>query len=34
VVVIATEPLTADEAWTAFGAGELKVFVDGRPLAA
>jgi glutamine amidotransferase len=29
VAVIATEPLTADEAWAAFAPGELKVFVDG-----
>lgn len=29
VAVIATEPLTTDEAWTAFAPGELKVFVDG-----
>jgi predicted glutamine amidotransferase len=34
VAVIATEPLTADEPWIAFAGGELKVFVDGRPLAA
>jgi glutamine amidotransferase len=30
VAVIVTEPLTKDEAWTAFAAGELRVFVDGR----
>jgi len=29
VAVIATEPLTDDEAWTPFAAGELRVFVDG-----
>jgi glutamine amidotransferase len=29
VAVIATEPLTADEAWMAFAPGELRVFVDG-----
>jgi len=29
VAVIATEPLTAGEPWTAFEPGELKVFVDG-----
>ena len=29
VAVVATEPLTADEAWTAFAPGELRVFVDG-----
>ncbi len=34
VAVVATEPLTADEPWTAFAGGELKVFVDGRPLPA
>ncbi|MED5621443.1 class II glutamine amidotransferase [Ideonella sp. BN130291] len=34
VAIIATEPLTADEPWTGFAGGELKVFVDGRPLAA
>ena len=32
VAVIVTEPLTTDEAWTAFAPGELKVFVDGLPL--
>jgi glutamine amidotransferase len=30
VAVIATEPLTQDEAWTAFAPGELRVFVGGR----
>jgi predicted glutamine amidotransferase len=30
VAVIATEPLTRDEAWTAFDTGELRVFEDGR----
>jgi glutamine amidotransferase len=34
VAVIVTEPLTKDEAWTAFAPGELRVFVDGAPLAA
>lgn len=34
VAVIVTEPLTRDEAWTAFAPGELRVFVDGAPLAA
>ena len=33
VAVIVTEPLTKDEAWTAFAPGELRVFVDGAPLA-
>ena len=32
VAVVATEPLTADESWTAMDAGELRVFVDGAPL--
>ena len=34
VAVVVTEPLTLDETWTAFGPGELKVFVDGAPVAA
>jgi glutamine amidotransferase len=29
VAVVATEPLTCDEQWTAMAAGELRVFVDG-----
>jgi predicted glutamine amidotransferase len=29
VAVIATEPLTANEHWVPFDAGELRVFVDG-----
>lgn len=33
VAVIVTEPLTTNETWQAFSAGELKVFVDGSPLA-
>ncbi|MEP7101218.1 MAG: class II glutamine amidotransferase, partial [Burkholderiales bacterium] len=33
VAVIVTEPLTRDEAWTKFASGELRVFVDGVPLA-
>jgi len=33
VVVVATEPLTRDETWTAFGAGELRVFTSGAPVA-
>lgn len=32
VAVIVTEALTTNEVWTDFGAGELKVFVDGAPL--
>jgi glutamine amidotransferase len=31
VVVIVTEPLTRDEAWTALAPGSLNVFVDGAP---
>ena len=34
VAVIVTEPLTANEIWTQFKPGELKVFVDGAPLQA
>lgn len=34
VAVVATEPLTAGEAWTAMAPGELRVFVDGAPIAA
>jgi glutamine amidotransferase len=34
VAVIVTQPLTTNEAWTPFEPGELKVFVDGWPLAA
>ena len=33
VAVVATTPLTCNEAWTPFEPGELKVFVDGAPLA-
>ncbi|WPB57227.1 class II glutamine amidotransferase [Xylophilus sp. GOD-11R] len=32
VAVIVTAPLTKNETWTAFRAGELKVFVGGRAL--
>jgi predicted glutamine amidotransferase len=32
VAVIVTEPLTANEVWTQFDKGELKVFVDGKPI--
>jgi predicted glutamine amidotransferase len=32
VAVVATEPLTAGEAWTAMAPGELQVFVDGAPV--
>ena len=32
VALIATDPLTCDEAWAAFAPGELKVFVWGEPL--
>lgn len=34
VAVVVTEPLTADETWQPFAPGELKVFVDGAPVAA
>lgn len=34
VAVIVTEPLTHDEEWMAFAPGELRVFVDGAPVAA
>lgn len=34
ISVIATHPLTSDEPWIAFAAGELKMFVDGAPCAA
>jgi glutamine amidotransferase len=30
VAVVATEPLTSDEVWTAMATGELRVFVDGQ----
>jgi predicted glutamine amidotransferase len=33
VAVVATEPLTADEAWQPFAPGELRVFVGGVPVA-
>lgn len=32
ISVIATQPLTSNEAWTAFTPGELKMFVDGKPV--
>ena len=32
VAVIVTEPLTVDEAWSAFVPGQLEVFVDGAML--
>jgi predicted glutamine amidotransferase len=31
VAVVATEPLTSGEPWTAMAPGELQVFVDGAP---
>jgi glutamine amidotransferase len=31
--VVVTTPLTNNEQWTAFEPDELKVFVDGLPLA-
>lgn len=30
VAIVATEPLTAGELWSAFAPGELRVFVDGE----
>ena len=33
VAVVVTEPLTHDEAWSAFAPGEIRVFVDGVPMA-
>ena len=30
VAMVVTTPLTTNETWTPFGAGELKVFVNGR----
>jgi glutamine amidotransferase len=33
VAVIATEPLTCDEDWTALAPGDLQAFAGGRPLA-
>jgi glutamine amidotransferase len=33
VAIIVTEPLTTNETWSQFSQGELKVFVDGVPLA-
>ena len=33
VAVIVTAPLTTNETWTPFAPGELKVFVEGAPLA-
>jgi predicted glutamine amidotransferase len=33
VAIIVTEPLTTNERWHPFESGELKVFVDGLPLA-
>jgi predicted glutamine amidotransferase len=32
VAIIVTVPLTTNEHWTPFAAGELKVFVDGEPV--
>jgi len=33
VAVVVTEPLTKDEKWQPFAPGEIRVFVDGLPLA-
>jgi len=32
VAIVATEPLTAGEAWHAMAPGELRVFVGGAPV--
>ncbi|GAC1571086.1 MAG: hypothetical protein NVS3B3_24820 [Aquirhabdus sp.] len=32
IAVIATKPLTSDEAWSAFHPGELKMFLAGYPI--
>jgi predicted glutamine amidotransferase len=32
VAIIVTAPLTTNETWTQFAAGELKIFVDGAPV--
>ena len=32
VAVIATQPLTSNEAWTPFCCGDLRVFLDGQPV--
>jgi predicted glutamine amidotransferase len=32
MVLVATEPLTRNEDWVSFGAGELRVFVAGEPV--
>ncbi|NRR34332.1 class II glutamine amidotransferase [Oxalobacteraceae bacterium] len=32
VAIIVTQPLTTNEAWSAFSPGELMLFVDGMPL--
>lgn len=32
VVIIVTEPLTANEPWQQFQEGEMKVFIDGMPI--
>ena len=34
VTLVATEPLTSDEAWEAFAPGELRVFRGGERVAA
>jgi predicted glutamine amidotransferase len=33
ICIVVTEPLTTNEAWTAFAPGELKVFLDGDEMA-
>jgi glutamine amidotransferase len=34
LAIVATEPLTTNEDWTALAPGELLTFVDGAPLGA
>ena len=34
VALVATQPLTRGEAWTAFAPGEMRVFMGGSPLQA
>ena len=33
VAIIVTAPLTENESWSAFAPGEMKVFIDGMPMA-
>ncbi|HEX8885688.1 MAG TPA: class II glutamine amidotransferase, partial [Noviherbaspirillum sp.] len=34
VAIIVTAPLTTNETWLPFEAGEMKVFIDGEPISA